>query len=110
VREVDVLAVEPGEQRARATNREPVPAHVRNTPCAQPGDPSPQHPQAPATLLALLEEQLQPDADAQDRPPGGRTPPERFAETASLELARRTARVSHAGDHGERCAGHLVRI
>ena len=105
VGEVDVRAVEPVEQRAtRRRGDEGVPAHVRHAPRAQPAHGARAGGRARAALLALLEQELQADADAEQRARRGRALAQRLRDR--LEPARRARDVADAGDHGERRLAH----
>src|SRR6267142_1534240 len=86
---------DPGPQRVRPRLRHFVPAHVRNLEARQPeaGDLAAKQPQSGGVaLLAMLEQHLQADADAEEGP-GARRLDHRVARAACGEL-------SHAVGHG----------
>ena len=68
--EVDVRAVETVEDARRPGERELVPAHVRHGRRVELANTAGEQTQALAPLVALLEEDLEPDADAEHRPAG----------------------------------------
>src|SRR5205807_9061041 len=88
VREVHVPAVEPVEQVAAAADAQLVPAHVRNPPRADPLDPAGEHAEPRAALLALPEEQLHADANAEHGPAGVDAGDQRFGEPPLAQAAR----------------------
>src|SRR6266508_4158217 len=83
VGEVDVLSVETFEQLGRPDHAERVPAHVRDSAAAQARNAAGQNAEPAPALLALLEEELHAEADAENRPARG-------------------LRVADTGDHGQR--------
>src|SRR5581483_4687495 len=107
VGEVHVAAVEPLEERALSAHAQLVPAHVGNTARTEALDTPREEAETRATLLARAEQELHSHADPEHRParpdPGG----ERLVEPALAQAASRAARVSDAGDDGERRRLHL---
>src|SRR5439155_14233803 len=94
VGEVDILAVETVEERRRARHRERVPAHVRDALGAQATDrPFDQAEPTPA-LVALVAEELHPDADAEHRTRGGDPVADRVVEPIAPEALGRALDVS----------------
>src|SRR5439155_10797869 len=102
VRKVDVGGLEPCEDPAPVDDLEAVPAHVRNPPRAQSLDPACEQLEPAAALLALAEEKLESDADAEERPACFDALAEGGGETSLLESAGGAARVTDSGDDRER--------
>ena len=107
--EVDVGAVEAVEQLAVAgraasvfqpmcgTRRACEPAH-RAAEEAEPG----------AALVALLEQELHADADAEHRPAGRRAVSQRLVDAGAREPGGRARDVTDAGDDRERRLAHVL--
>ena len=108
VGEVEVRAGEPLEQRRRPARRKRVPAHVRDPRRLESPNRTSEQRQAGTALLARSEQELQADADSEDRP-SGRDP---FSENVGegAEAGSGTRNVPDAGDHDERRGSHLRRI
>ena len=77
---------------------------------AQPLDTAREDRQSAAALFRLAEEQLHPDADAEERPTGAGAGEERVRQAALLESAGRRSGVADPGDHGERCPLDLAGV
>ena len=108
VGEVDVRAVEAIEDARRPGALELVPAHMRHRAGVEPAYPTGEQAQAFAALLALPEEELEPDADAEDRPAGPHALPQHVRKRHQPRGgAREVADPRH--DH-ERRGGDLRRI
>ena len=110
VREVDVLAGEPLEDPRRPALAQLVPAHVRHARRLDPPDGPAEEAETAPALVVLLEQELQADADAEQRTAGGDTLEQRLVQRALAKSRCGAAGVADAGDDGERRLAHLVRI
>ena len=79
---------------------------MRHAPRPEPLDPAAEEAEPGAALLALVEEELHADADAEHGPSvADARATSASASPRRLEAAGRRARVPDAGDHGERRLG-----
>src|SRR5206468_12561945 len=85
VGEVDVGSVEAVEQLGRPEDDECVPAHVRHTARVEAPYRSVEQTQPATAFLALVEEELHADADAEDGAMGGCARTERIGEPVALQ-------------------------
>ena len=98
---------------SRGNIREGVPAHVGHLqacPRHKPGDPAGQQAQARAaeSLVAVLEEELMPEADAEHGPAGRRHVSHRLAQTPVGERPRRDRECAHTRKHDTGAGGDDV--
>ena len=86
VGEVHVGAIDPFEERRRPRCLERVPAHVRHSTGPEPSHRAGKEAEALPTLLALAEQELEPNADARDRPARSDALTKRAIEPAPLAV------------------------
>ena len=108
--EVDVLAVEAVEERASASRRsafQPMCGTVRRL---ETRDGAGEQAEPLAALVALLEEELHADADAEQGPAVAGPLAQRLVDAGSREPGSGARGVPDAGDDGERRLADLGRV
>jgi len=110
VREVDVLTVEAVEDGELALELKRVPAHMGHRSRLQANNRPTEKPEAGASLLALLEEHLEPDADTEYRPSKLDAFPKRVIETPRAQAVGTGGKVTDARDHGQWRLAHRRRV